>query len=294
VPYTGRIRRTLGPLGTARWLALSLALGCAHTGGTGVAPEAPLRYAFEASSSIATSLYAPDGTERAASFGDPARRHWSGELEQRPSRRFRDGSQGDWIRFMEVQVQRDEQAPRRSDLSGLSAELRSFETREILEIDQLDHLVGDGRDADLMLPLWQALSPRVPELEPGQSVRQRASLPFLLDTGMGAPIYLDLTWSLSGPQPCGAHSCWHLEYQGPVTGKGLERTALWHARYRIEGQAVGELMLRQEDNAIVDSQLSFDLTIRTTLSDLETQVPRAVLRQQHQQRARVRPAEATP
>lgn len=276
-------------------LGASLALGCAHrTSTSGDEDEPPLSYAFEAHSTVESSLLAPDGSELAASLGDPMATRWSGELQQRPFRRFRDGSQGDWVQFLEVTIQHGDQPPAASGLSGLSVEVRSFSNREILAIDLLDHLVGGDRAADLMLPLWPALSPRVPELEPGQTVGSRTSLPFMLASGMGAPIALDLDWSLDGPEPCGTQSCWHLVYEGPVKARGLERSERWHARYRMEGQASGELWLLVDDNSIVDSQLELDLTIRTTLSDPATQVPRAILKQQHRQHARVRAAGAQP
>jgi hypothetical protein len=272
-------------------LSASLMLGCAHTGASSSdEPEAPLRYGFKAHSAVSSSLYAPDGSELAAGLGPELHTRWSGQLEQRPTRRFKDGSQGDQVQFLEVSMQRGDQPPFVSELSGLSVELRSFTNREVLEIDLLDHLVGGDRAADLMLPLWPALSPRVPDLDPGQSVRSRSNLPFMLASGMGAPIALDLHWTLEGPQPCGDLSCWHLVYEGPVMARGLERTERWHARYRMEGQASGELWLRVDDNSILDSQLTLDLTIRTTLSDPATQVPTAVLKQQHRQQARVRAA----
>ena len=264
-------------------------LGCAHTRpGSSTAVEPPLRYSFETTASATTALQEPDGTEIVASFGEPVRRRWTGDIEQSPARRFRDGSQGDLLRFLQVEVQHGDSAPEHSELSGKALELRTFASREILAIDLLDHLLGPSQGADLMLALWPALSPRVPDLKPGEQVRQRSNLPFTLANGMGSPISLDLEWSLDPAQPCEAGSCWRLTYEGPVRGRGLDRNDLWHARYQFDGQARGELWLNELDNRIVASSLDLEFDLTTTLSDPATQQPQALLLQHQRQHASIR------
>ncbi len=250
-----------------------------------------LRYDFELVSIVETTLEAPHGSEPVAIHAQPQRSAWSGRIEQSAERRFRDGSQGDRVRFLDVSLERGDAAPVPSSLSGLFAELRSFDDRQILAIGNLDELIGPDRHADLMLALWPALSPNTPELEPGQRARHRSNLPFMLASGMGMPISLDLEWELTGAVPCGDAECWQLRCEGPVGGRGLDRNDAWHARYRLSGQASGELLLGQLDNAVVDSQLTLELEIETILSDPDTQVPHASIRQNHVQRAVVRSAQ---
>ena len=257
--------------------------GCAHRPGRAAGqPEQPTAYNFELVNIIETTLLDVDGTEY-AQLDAPTKLHWRGSLEQAPVRRFRDGSQGDRVRFGGVTMSEAGRPAQPSELSGLSVELRGFENREILAIDLLEHLVGQPRSADLMLALWPALSPRIPTLEPGQTVRERSNLPFMLDNGMGTPLALELDWTLDGPVSCAAGSCWRLSCTGPVRSRGLDRSELWYARYRISGQARGELLMTTQDNAIVRSELELEIELTTTLSDPATQLPRGVILQvQHQ------------
>jgi hypothetical protein len=248
----------------------------------------PLRYEFEISNGIETQLLEPDGTSLPAPYLQPAELSWSGTLEQSVSRRFRDGSQGDRVRFIEVSRRSGAAPPQPSELSGKSVELRSFNSREILSISLLDRLVGEPRQADLSLALWPALSPQVPEIEPGERVEQRSNLPFMLDSGMGMPISLDLTWSVEGPLPCEAGSCWRFLYEGPVHGRGRDRSERWLARYQLSGNAQGELWLRKADNGIHSSVLELDFELRTTIADPATQVPRGLIVQHHRQRSTLR------
>ncbi len=275
------------PLHATTIIGCLISVGCAH------APRVPAdgaeieqAYVFELTNTIQTTLLELDGSEY-ATLGDPVDLTWTGQVRQAPVRRFRDGSQGDRVRFLDVTMRQGDAPPQPSELSGLSAELRGFQNREVLAIDLLDEISGKDRWADLMLSLWPALSPRIPDLEPGQSGRERSNLPYMLESGMGMPVVLDLDWTLSGPVPCGSASCWQLDYHGPVRGRGLDRAERWHARYRVSGQAQGTLLLAVTDNAIIDSRLELELELLTTFSDPATQAPRGMVRQVQHQRAQV-------
>ncbi len=262
--------------------------GCAHTGAYSTDDaSAPLHYTFTAANTVVTSLREPDGQEVYAGSVPSVSLRWDGTIVQTPTRRFRDGSQGDRVRLLDVSFAVDSRSPLPSELSGLSVELRSFGDREILAIEQFDHLVGWPRGADLAVALWPALSPEVPELDLGEPARQRSNLPLMLGTGMGIPVALDLHWTLVGTTPCGASTCWQLDYEGPVSGRGLERGETSIARYRLSGTAMGTLLLAEADNAIVDSSLKLDLQLFTTISDPHTGVPRGVIEQRHQQHAQI-------
>jgi len=265
-------------------LLLGFATGCLHQGATGQpAAEDSLHYTFDLTATTSSALRGPDGTEPTTSAGPAGQLVWSGTIQQAPTRRFRDGSQGAQIRFGEVSLSQGDGQAAPSDLSGLAVELRSFGNRDILAIDQLEHLVGEGLWGDQMLALWPALSPSVPELEPGESTRRRSSLPFTLEDGMGIPIALDLDWSLEGPVACGQVACWQLRYAGTASGRGLERTESWLARYRLSGQASGTLLMAVEDHTIVDSELTLALELEAKLFDPATQTPRGgILMDLHQ------------
>jgi len=275
-------------------LLLGFASGCVHQGATSqTAADNTLRYAFSVTATTGCTLRDPDGTEPATSTGPAGKLAWSGTIQQVPTRRFRDGSQGAQIRFGDVSLSQGDGQTVPSDLSGLSVELRSFGDRDILAIDQLEHLVGEGLWGDQMLALWPALSPSVPELEPGETTRRRSSLPFTLDSGMGMPIAFDLDWSLEGPVACGQTSCWQLRYAGPASGRGLERTESWLTKYRLSGQASGALLLAVEDHTIVESELTLALELETDLFDPATQTPRgSILMDLHQHAILTRTQEA--
>jgi hypothetical protein len=251
-----------------------------HTGPRSSAdPVEPLRYDFELSTRIETTLFGLDGEALDGPHPPPSTMRFEGQLEQSPARRFRDGSQGDRLRFIDVTLAQDGAEASPSDLSGLSVELRSFGDREILEIDNLDYIIGPGRHGDLLLGLWPALSPFVPDLEPGESTRQRSNLPFVLSDGMGMPVALDLDWTLAGAEACGADSCWRLVYRGPVQGKGRERNDRWLARFRLSGEAQGSLLVGQQDHGVRHSVIELELELLTILADPASQAPRGSIQQ---------------
>ncbi len=277
---------------TAGGAVLAMAsAGCLHPRAT--APTtAPLAFEFACETVIESELHDASGEPLTPLVLPRAELGWTGRIAQSPSRRFRDGSQGDLVRFGEVLLERradGETTVERSAVSGLGVELRTFESREILAISQLDPIVGEPLWADLMMALWPALSPRVPELEPGDTRRQRTGLPFMLDSGMGAPLAMDLSWSLEGPVPCAEGSCWHFTYQGPVSGRGADRSDQWHARYQLEGNASGDLLLHTADNSISHSALELELTWTASIADPASGRARGRAVQRQQQRCSLQP-----
>ncbi len=274
---------------------LALAAGCAHKlPQLGTELVTTQRYGFELSTDIETALFGLDGEPLDQPAPPPTSLRWEGRLEQSAARRFRDGSQGDRVRFLEVTLDEAGAGPAPSDLSGLSVELRSFGDREILAIDSLDRIVGPGRQGDLMLGLWPALSPSAPELEPGQRVRHRGNLPFMLDNGMGIPLVLELDWTLEGEEACGPHRCWRLSFEGPVRGKGLDRSERWHARYRASGSASGAVLMEKEGLGLQRSELRLELELTTILSDPASQAPRGSIRQTWHQQVELHREEEAP
>ncbi len=225
-----------------------------------------------------TRLFAPDGAELDSPWPEPIERSWHGILERSIARRFRDGSEGDLIRFLSMTSGDGPTA-----LEGASLELRTFPNREVLALDLLEHAVGTHREADLLLPLWTALSPRLPDLEPGQTVRQRSNLPFMVDSARGVILQLDLTWSLEGPQPCPDQGeCWYFTYTGPLEGRGLDRFDEHGFHYRLSGQVEGQVWVRTDTHAIVRSSYDWDLEVKATVSEGARTHPTAVVLQ-HQQ-----------
>ncbi len=265
--------------------------GCAHVGSRNDATEgATVSHHFDLWSRFETRMFEPDGNELPSPWAEPFQRHWAGTLERAPARSFRDGSLGDRVTFEGVARNGEP-----IDLGGISIELRSFGNGEILALDALEHAVGTGRDADLMIPLWPALSPRLPEIEPGETTRQRSNLPFLLEDGQGMIVGLDLEWSLEEPQPCPDHgSCWHFGYRGPATGRGLDRGPDYTAHYRLTGQASGDVWVRTEDIAIARSTFTWEFDVKATTSLADGSSPTTVVLQHQHHRGYLAPEGSSP
>ncbi len=254
--------------------ALLLCQACAHTQRQADAgrrqAEAPagpqLAYAFQLESQYSTELRDSQGQRSPLPGVQPEHRSWSGTISSKPARRFRDGSEGHLLRFQDVVVREGaaggDLPAQPSPLSGRSAELRRFPSREILDIGLLEHLSDAEARGDLLLPLWAAISPVIPSLKPGRSSPQRANLPFKPERNRGARLVLDLDWTLLGEveleDGTGAH---HFSYQGAISGRGQDGAADWIALYDFTGSAQGELWLRSADYAVARNHFQWALDV---------------------------------
>ncbi|MBN1336286.1 MAG: hypothetical protein JXB39_10020 [Deltaproteobacteria bacterium] len=274
-----------------------LGSGCARPASSpGLDPPASrssgLRYAFDVRDEIRTEVLGPDGTPVEVPGLAAEVLAWEGDLHLEYRRAFPDDSLGWLVQFGSVQATVDGLHGESSgDLGGLSMELRSFRSREILAVDLLDHLSGAPRHGDLLVPLLLALSPAVPEIPVGASAPRRVHLPILPEVGRGVRTAWDLTWSRLEDAPIAdGGRCIVFHWNGPVEGEGGDGGPGWAARYRISGTATGDTCLGTQDYQVVSGSIQWTGTVIAALGARTSDgsyAKRGTLRQHHDWQGRL-------
>jgi hypothetical protein len=222
------------------------------------------------SSGLQTSIYAFQLDARfstqAVEDGQPApllvqagtgELHLRGELRRTPTRTFRDGSRGWMVRFEDVEQAASLDGPWiEAGLSGRSVELRTFSSGEILAIRDVEHVAGPGRYGDVVDVLFPALSPVVPDLEPGDQAWRRSAWPLVIGSKRAWQNALVATWTHQGREAGQVL----LSYAGGLEGKGQD--ARVDARLTQSGTASGEMRLRAADLRLLQHELDWTRVVQ--------------------------------
>mgnify|MGYP002631375834 CR=1 FL=1 len=217
------------------------------------------------SSTLETSVYAfelhASFSTQAAEAGQPLPRvvqagtgelHLRGQLRRAPSRTFRDGSRGWMLRFEGVEQSASAEGPWiEAGISGRSVELRTFESGEILAIEDVEHVAGPGRYGEILDVIFPAVSPVVPALEPGDEAWRRSAWPTVVGSQRAWQNALVATWTHEGK---GAGEI-ALSYEGGLEGKGKDGAA--DASLTQTGEARGSLTLRASDLRLLRHDLDW-------------------------------------
>jgi hypothetical protein len=222
------------------------------------------RYSFQLESDFSAASPEAEADPGVPEAAPP--RHWEGALQAAETQHHPDGSTSRMVWFDELSTWTDGQVqgPGLPDapLVGLVVDLRTFDDHEILALDHLEHWVGAPRLGDTLLPLWFALSPEIPDLDPGVPLRRRVNLPFLLEGGIGVVLALDLTWSLLElAEPEGGSPTWHVHGEGSVRGDGRDRAGDWLTRDRFDGRIQADIWVDVADHEVESAEFEWDLTI---------------------------------
>lgn len=237
------------------------ALSCAHFP-VGERAAAPILYSFEAEGHFRTR--AADGAGQAVA-GLPAglaeASLWlRGSLSREPAREMRDGSQGHLVRFLSVEMATSAGGPfTPSELGGRSAELRTFENGEILDIYEAAHLAGAPRYGDVFDLLLFGLSPVVPALPEGQSGWRRGSFPFFAGPDRGMRTSYTLSYLNEGARDEGGLAVLALPYQGTFEGRGQDLR--YGATLQSKGELTGTLGMGVEDVRVARNEVHCTRTL---------------------------------
>lgn len=220
-------------------------------------------------------------------------RHWEGVLQAVEARHHPDGSTTEAVWFEGLSSWTGDSGPppepAQAALTGLAVGLRTFDDREILAIDHLDHWIGAPRRGDTLLPLWLALSPEIPDLGEGVLVQRRANLPFLLRDGSGMVLSLNLRWTLLDQvQPDGGPPSWHLRCEGEVVGAGRDRAAGWVAKENLQGQIKADLLIAIEDRSVIQAEFDWEYTLSARIAATADDALRGDLAQHQHHRGTLR------
>ena len=207
-------------------------------------------YSFEVDATFTTDE-GPSGVRRM---------QWSGNLERSLARVFRDGSMGWRIRLPEVLLRENEEVSR-SALTGKAFELRSFPMGEVLRLSGFEHLVGAGRDGELLTPLWWSLSPLPPALRPGRSAMRRSTFPLLVKKSVGIRFQSTLDWTHRGRErlrELDRKRLIRLDYEGTVLPTGREAAFL--SPIELSGTVSGRVWVRPRTLEVIRHEVDWALT----------------------------------
>jgi len=188
------------------------------------------------------------------------RMQWSGSLERSLARVFRDGSVGWRIHLPEVLLRQNEESSR-SALTGKAFELRRFPMGEVLRLSGFEHLVGEGRDGELLAPLWWGLSPLPPALKRGRSAMRGSTFPLLVNEAAGIRFQSTLEWTHLGRErvpDLDRKRLIRLGYEGTVRPTGREASFL--LPIELSGTVSGQLWLRPHTLEVIRHQVDWTLT----------------------------------
>ncbi|HJN73621.1 MAG TPA: hypothetical protein QGF58_06770 [Myxococcota bacterium] len=191
--------------------------------------------------------------------------HLRGHLLLVTTRAFRDGSEGDMLRFESLEHAPSAEGPWvRSELSGMSVELRVFDTGEILAVRDAEHLAGAPRHGEVFDVLLPALSPVVPAVRPGDESWRRTSWPFEVGYQRGWRNNLTALWKNEGIEDVELGRSAHLSYAGQLEGEGSD--ARMEAEVTIGGEVAGEVWMRTSDARLVRHELDWTRTVHASYS----------------------------
>lgn len=191
--------------------------------------------------------------------------HLRGTLLVVPIRSFRDDSIGTMVRFGAMESASDADGPwLSSELSGLSVELRTFDTGEILRIGDAEHIAGSPRHGELFDVLFPAVSPVVPDLRGGDSAWKRTSWPLLVAHQRGWRNNITAEWTHLGNEDVELGRSTHLRYAGRLEGEGSDRRM--EAELELDGAVSGEVWVRTDDARLVRHEMDWTRTVTGTYS----------------------------
>ena len=231
-------------------MLLLLLTGCPKN--LGGSPKAASLYAFELHGSFSTQATEGDEPLPELVQAGTGELHLRGQLRRTPSRVFRDGSRGWLLRFEDVQQAASAEGPWiEAGLSGRSVEMRGFPNGEILAIDDVEHIAGPERHGEVFDLLFPAVSPVVPEIDPGESSWRRNSWPMVVSNNRAWQNSLVASWTHQGREA----GVLQLSYEGKLEGKGKDGRL--EMKSEQSGQASGELRMRASDLKVLQHELDW-------------------------------------
>ena len=189
--------------------------------------------------------------------------HLRGEAVRVNTRTFTDGSHGDMLRFTRLEQASDAGGPWVADeLSGLSVELRVFDSGEILRVGDAEHLAGAPRHGEVFDVLLPAISPMVPAVAPGEQSYRRTTWPFEVARERGWRNELVLLYTNQGVEDGPLGRTARLDYTGELAGEGSDRRM--EAEVALDGSAEGTVWMRTTDAALLRHELDWTREVHAT------------------------------
>lgn len=261
-----RPRRLSAALVMVAMLAVSTLVACASRSGRLGAEAAPVTYRFELQAAFESSVVSPEGRQTELPQLPDSSMALRGRIQRTKSRDFRDGSAGHLVQWLDVEQALTPDGPwERSELSGRSVEMRTFQDGEILDIQELEHLSHRPRYGDVYDFMFFLISPVVPRVDEGQEpVWRRASWPYLIEKGRGARTTLKATWTNLGFSDGPSGRSVKVAYEGELEGKGSD--SAWGSQIALAGQATGTIDLRLPQARVVSHRFDW---ARTVTADFE-------------------------
>lgn len=237
--------------------ALALfAVACVHLPLPAAGRSAPIRYSFTASGSFVTAATDAGGQAIPSIPEDLATSSVAlrGELSREQARTMRDGSLGNLVRFGAVEMAESIAGPwSSSTLGGRSVELRTFDNGEILDIYEASHLAGTPRYGDVFDVLFLALSPVIPQVQPGSDAWRRGSWPFFASPERGLRTSYTTSFHNDGTVESPHGPATRLPYQGTFEARGQDQ--LYDAMLQAHGELSGTVWLGASDVSLLRNEL---------------------------------------
>ncbi len=232
---------------------------------------------FSVQARFSTYLLEDGRGEVPLEYSDPSVFNWDGTINVEPARRYRDESIGFKVDLGPIVVsypERPNSLPVFSGLSSLSFEMRRFIGGELLQLRQLEHLSGQPRHGDLLMPLWASLGTNIPRLAVGETVTLNVHLPYILDKDRGMRLTQRVTWTREEMvQDEDGVQLHHLSYTGTVVGKGWEKRPEWTAIHSSDGECRGQVWVEVEEPHRVKHEFHWTTNLSSVFTPQGTQQP---------------------
>jgi hypothetical protein len=181
-----------------------------------------------------------------------------------PTRRFRDGSQGQkiLIETASLKVGTEKKDHQALSLAGRTAELRTFPDGEILAIDWVDRLAGADRFIDVFEVIFPVISPAPPSLRAGEEASRRIIWPFLGASKLRWDSAVDAVWKNDGLETRADSKAWRLSYAGPWRTHGGRRVEPGRVQFRGEGEAEGTVWFDKTTGSLSAHTFSWSRAVK--------------------------------
>lgn len=178
----------------------------------------------------------------------------------RPTRRFRDGSMGRLLTIEQAKLKVNGE-PSPLELTGRSAEVRTFPNGEIVDIGWGGKLSGPNRYMDVFEVVLPVISPAPPSVEVGAEARRRILWPFRNGRSLRWDNAVQAVWGNAGLVDVEGHSPqWQLIYEGPWSLEGNTRFVEPEIGFRARGATKGTVRVEHPSGRLMSHQFDWSRT----------------------------------